>query len=111
MSLKYSRHVAVFNLATPIRDSGRGTLSVIGLRKAETSPAPAVLERVSAGCGPDRVAVSASGRTVWASAGGGNAVEAFSAARLLSDPAHAVLARVTVGQRPVGLMLVKGDRS
>jgi DNA-binding beta-propeller fold protein YncE len=93
-------------LATPARDSGHGTLSVIGLRKAETSPASSVLARISAGCGPDRVAVSADGRTVWVSVGGANAVEAFSAAKLLSDPAHALVARVAVGQRPLGLVLI-----
>lgn len=48
-------------LATPTRDSGHGTLSVIGLRKA---------------------------------------------AKLRSDPAHALTARVAVGQRPLGLALV-----
>ena len=69
-------------------------------------PAGVVLKKISAGCGPDRVAVSGDGRTVWVSVGGGNAVVAFSAAKLLSDPAHALLARVAVGQRPLGLVLV-----
>jgi hypothetical protein len=36
----------------------------------------------------------------------GNAVVAFSAAKLLSDPAHALLARLAVGSRPLGLVLV-----
>jgi DNA-binding beta-propeller fold protein YncE len=93
-------------LATPTPVSGHGSLSVIGLRKAETSPATSVLKKISAGCGPDRVAVSRDGRTVWVSAGGANAVVAFSAAKLLSDPAHALVARVAVGQRPLGLVLV-----
>src|SRR5205814_1800707 len=64
------------------------------------------LEKIRAGCGPDRVAVSGDGRTVWVSDGGGNAVVAFAAGKLLSDPAHALLARVAVGQRPLGLVLV-----
>ena len=93
-------------LATPTPASGHGSLSVIDLRKAETSPAASVLKKIRAGCGPDRVAVSGDGRTVWVSDGGGNAVVAFSAAKLLSDPAHALLARVAVGQRPLGLVLV-----
>lgn len=93
-------------LATPTPASGHGSLNVIDLRKAETSPATSVVKRIRAGCGPDRVAVSGDGRTVWVSDGGGNAVVAFSAARLLSDPAHALLARVAVGQRPLGLVLV-----
>jgi len=93
-------------LATPTPVSGHGSLSVIGLRKAETSPATSVLKKINAGCGPDRVTVSGDGRTVWVSVGGGNAVVAFSAAKLLSDPGHALLARVAVGQRPLGLVLV-----
>jgi serine/threonine protein kinase/DNA-binding beta-propeller fold protein YncE len=93
-------------LATPTPVSGHGSLSVIDLRRAETSPATSVLKKINAGCGPDRVAVSGDGHTVWVSAGGGNAVIAFSAAKLLSDPAHALLARVAVGQRPLGLVLV-----
>ena len=93
-------------LATPTPASGHGSLNVIDLRKAETSPATSVLKRIRAGCGPDRVVVSGDGRTVWVSDGGGNAVVAFSAAKLLSDPAHSLLARVAVGQRPLGLVLV-----
>jgi DNA-binding beta-propeller fold protein YncE len=93
-------------LATPTPASGHGSLNVIDLRKAETSPATSVLKKIRAGCGPDRVAVSGDGRTVWVSDGGGNAVVAFSAAKLLSDPAHALLARVAVGRRPLGLVLV-----
>ena len=93
-------------LATPTPVAGHGSLSVIDLRRAETSPATSVLKKISAGCGPDRVAVSGDGRTVWVSAGGANAVVAFSAAKLLSDPAHALVARVAVGQRPLGLVLV-----
>jgi DNA-binding beta-propeller fold protein YncE len=93
-------------LASPTPVSGHGSLSVIDLRKAETSPATSVLKKISAGCGPDRVVVSGDGRTVWVSAGGANAVVAFSAAKLLSDPAHAMVARVAVGQRPLGLVLV-----
>ena len=98
-------------LATPARESGMGSLSVIGLRKAEASPQSSVLEKVGAGCGPDRVAVSGNGDTVWVSAGGGNAVVAFAAAKLLTDPGHALIARVAVGQLPLGLAIVgQGSR-
>jgi len=95
-------------LATPTRDSGTGSLSVIDLPKAETHPASSVLRKVHAGCGPDRVAVSPDGHTVWVSVGGGNAVVAFSAAKLLSDPGHALVARVAVGQLPLGLVIANG---
>jgi DNA-binding beta-propeller fold protein YncE len=95
-------------LATPTHKSGNGSLTVINLRKAETSPGTSVMRTVGAGCGPDRVAVAADGKTVWVSVGGGNAVVAFSAARLLRRPRHALVARVAVGQVPLGLVLVNG---
>jgi sugar lactone lactonase YvrE len=98
-------------LATPARESGMGSLSVIDLRKAETSPRTSVLRTIGAGCGPDRVVVSGDGQTVWVSAGGGNAVVAFSAAKLLTEPGAALEARVAVGQLPLGLALVdRGSR-
>jgi serine/threonine-protein kinase len=93
-------------LATPASDSGTGALTVIDLKKAETSPESAVLKTVSAGCGPDRMAVSADGQTVWVTVGGGNALVAYSAGKLLSDPQHALIARVAVGQLPLGLVIV-----
>jgi DNA-binding beta-propeller fold protein YncE len=94
-------------LATPASSSGPGRLTVIDSRKAETSPASAVIRSVGAGCGPDRVTLSADGQDVWVSVGGANAVVAYSAGKLLSDPAHALIARVPVGQLPLGLGLVK----
>jgi DNA-binding beta-propeller fold protein YncE len=36
--------------------------------------------------------------------GGGNALVAYSAARLLSDPRHALIARVALGELPLGLV-------
>ena len=39
-------------------------------------------------------------------AGGGNALEAFSAAKLLSDPRQALIARVAVGEIPLGMVFV-----
>ncbi len=94
-------------LATPARDSGQGFLTVINMRTAESQHGRhPVLGRVKAGCGPDRVAVSADGHTVWVSVGGGNAVVAFAADKLLGDPGHALIARVPVGQVPLGLAIV-----
>jgi DNA-binding beta-propeller fold protein YncE len=63
-----------------------------------------VLKTVPAGCGPARVVVSRDSQDVWLTAGGGNAVVAYSAAKLLTDPRHALVARVAVGARPAGLV-------
>jgi DNA-binding beta-propeller fold protein YncE len=91
-------------LATPASSSGQGWLTVITAPAAETAPKFTVVAKVRAGCGPDQVAISKYGQDVWVTVGGGNAVDAYSAAKLLSDPAHALIARVTVGGRPAGLV-------
>lgn len=89
---------------------GQGSLSVISVPRAETDPARSVVTTVSAGCGPVRVITSADGAVVWVTARGSDALLAFSAARLLSDPAQARLAEIQVGEAPVGLALVDGGR-
>jgi DNA-binding beta-propeller fold protein YncE len=96
-------------LAVPAA-GGQGTLSVISVPRAETDPARSVVTTVHAGCSPVRVITSADGAVVWVTARQSDALLAFSAARLLSDPARARLADVRVGQAPVGLALVDGGR-
>src|SRR5438034_11541018 len=83
-----------------------GTLAIVDVRKAQTSPGSSVVRVDNAGCGPARVLASPDGKHVWVTSGGGNALEAFSAAKLLSDPKHALVAKVAVGQIPLGLVLV-----
>jgi len=85
-----------------------GTVTVIGLRQAETRPADAVTGTVPAGCSPVRVVTSADGKVVWVTARGSDAVLGFSAAALRTDPRHALLTQVQVGEAPVGLAL-SGD--
>ena len=86
--------------------SGTGVVNVISVAKAETRPAASVIKTVSAGCKPSRVVVSADGQQLWVTAGGSNALLGFSAPKLLSDPGHALLARVPVGPLPLGLMII-----
>ncbi|MGH2851743.1 MAG: YncE family protein [Solirubrobacteraceae bacterium] len=87
-----------------------GTLSVISIATAERDPAAAVVATVSAHCSPVRVAVSPDGNTVWLTARGDDQLLAFSAAKLRSRPAHALLAAVRVGAAPVGLAVVDAGR-
>jgi serine/threonine-protein kinase len=88
--------------------SGPGTLTIMNMRKAERNPAGSVVRTISnAGCGPSRVITSAGGRDVWVAASGSNALLAYSASKLISDPAHALLAKVSVGQVPLGLAMVR----
>ena len=49
---------------------------------------------------------SADGSQLWVTAANSNALLGFSAAKLLSDPQHALLARQAVGAVPLGLTLV-----
>jgi DNA-binding beta-propeller fold protein YncE len=85
-----------------------GTLSVFSVPGAETSPATAVKAVVDAGCSPARVITDKS--TVWVTARDSNALLAFSAARLLTDPKHALLAKVGVGMSPIGLTFADGGK-
>jgi DNA-binding beta-propeller fold protein YncE/tRNA A-37 threonylcarbamoyl transferase component Bud32 len=101
------RYLYVVNgLAGTALQSGMGTLAIVDMRKAETSPGSSVVKEDNAGCGPARVLASPDGKYVWVTSGGGNALEAFSAAKLLSDSRHALVAKVEVGQVPLGLALI-----
>jgi serine/threonine protein kinase/DNA-binding beta-propeller fold protein YncE len=87
--------------------SGAGVLNVIDVPQAEKHPGPAVvMKSVPAGCQTNRVAFSPDGQQLWVTAVGSNALLGFSAAKLVSDPAHALVARVAVGQSPLGLAVI-----
>jgi DNA-binding beta-propeller fold protein YncE len=113
VTLELSHSLAVFDLHKALASGFGpadfvGTVTVIGLRQAEIRPSDAVAGTVPAGCSPVRVVTSADGKVVWVTARGSDAVLAFSAAALRTDPRHALLARVQVGEAPVGLAL-SGD--
>ena len=90
------------------RQAGQGALSVINVRRAESDPAWSVRSTAPAGCDPGRVITA--GTTVWVTARASNALLAFSAGRLLSDPGRALIAKVRVGQAPIGLAMLPGGR-
>jgi serine/threonine protein kinase len=83
-----------------------GILSVVNLAKAEVNPAKSVVSTAAAGCSPVRVIVSANGADVWVTARESDALLGFSAAKLRTDPKHALIARVDVGAGPIGLTFV-----
>jgi DNA-binding beta-propeller fold protein YncE len=85
-----------------------GTLTVIGLRTAESDPAHSVVATVDAGYQPVRVVTSADGTQVWVTARASDDLLCFSAARLAADPARALAAVVRVGSEPVGLAPARG---
>jgi DNA-binding beta-propeller fold protein YncE len=79
-----------------------GMVTVIDLARAETNPAKAVKTTVPAGCAPVRVIASADGQTIWVTSRDSDALLGFSAAKMVSDPAHALEAQVDVGTAPIG---------
>ncbi len=94
-------------VASDASTPGAGVLSIIDVRQAEQHPgASSVIKKVPAGCKPNRIAFSAGGQNLWVTAAGSNALLGFSTAKLLSDPGHALLARVAVGQSPLGLAVI-----
>ncbi len=90
--------------------TGQGSLSVISVRRVATDPAHSVLTTVAAGCEPVRVVTSADGAVAWVTARGSNMLLGFSTALLRSRRARSLIARVGVGEAPVGLALVDHGR-
>jgi serine/threonine protein kinase len=89
-------------------ESQDGRLYVVDMNKAETDPQHAVKSSAAAGCGAARVIVSADGSDVWVTDRDSNALVAFSASELINDPKRALIAKLDVGQNPLGLAFVKG---
>jgi DNA-binding beta-propeller fold protein YncE len=83
-----------------------GKLAVLNLSKAETDPAHSVVTTVRAGCGAARAMVSGNGKVVWVTARQSDALLGFSAPELRTDPEHALIARVMVGETPLGETLI-----
>ena len=86
--------------------TGEGLLSVLDVAKAETHTSASVVAQTTAGCGPARVITSGNGQMVWVTARNSNTLLGFSASLLRSDSHHSLIAKVAVGQTPIGLALV-----
>ena len=89
-----------------------GTLTVINVAKAETSPGPsAILATVDAGCSPVRMAETADESTLWVAARGDNRVLAFSTGMLEFNPGNALLGYASSGgTAAVGIRLFDNDQ-
>jgi DNA-binding beta-propeller fold protein YncE len=79
-------------------------------RAEKKSAAHPIVHTVDAGCGPARVLPAADGKHVWVTVGASNALLAYSAAKLISDPEHALIARVALGQTPLGMAMVNNGQ-
>ena len=89
-----------------------GTLTVINVAKAESSPgSSAILATVAAGCSPVRMAETSDGSTLWVAARGDNRVLAFSTGMLEFNPGNALIGYAgTGGTAPVGIKLFHNDQ-
>jgi len=83
-----------------------GNLDVLSLSRAETDPAHAIVDSVPAGCQPRSVMMSPDNKVVWVTARGSDALLGFNATKLRTDPSHALIAKVMVGEVPLGEALV-----
>jgi tRNA A-37 threonylcarbamoyl transferase component Bud32/6-phosphogluconolactonase (cycloisomerase 2 family) len=91
-------------------ESQDGRLYVVDLNKAETDQQHALHSSAATGCGAARVIVSADGSDVWVTDRDSNALVAFSASELVNHPSHSMIARVGVGQTPLGVSFINGGR-
>jgi DNA-binding beta-propeller fold protein YncE len=104
-------YVAQQGLGDSVGASGQGSLVVLDMARAEKkSAAHPIVHTVDAGCGPARVLPAADGKHVWVTVGASNALLAYSAAKLISDPGHALIARVALGQTPLGMAMVNNGQ-
>jgi DNA-binding beta-propeller fold protein YncE len=87
-----------------------GKLAVLNLKEAEENPAKSVVATARDGYGSARALYSGNGKVIWVTARQSDALLAFSAAKLRTDPAHALIARVKVGETPLGETLIDHGR-
>jgi len=70
----------------------------------------AEISHIKTGCQPARVAVTRDTKTVWVTMRASNYLLGYSAGLLRTDPAKALIAKVQVGQTPIGIALVNGGQ-
>ena len=99
---------ATSRMRTSTANPSEGTLTVISLARAETTPSSSVVSTATAGCGPARVVASPDGRFVWVTSRESNMLLGFSASALLTNPSHSLVAQVNTGAAPIGLALANG---
>jgi DNA-binding beta-propeller fold protein YncE len=81
----------------------QGLLFRIDAAKAGTDPAHSVVGAIPAGCAPVRVAVSASGKQIWVTARGDDAVLRIQADEWLAAGSHPSVEGFRLGPSPVGI--------
>ena len=85
----------------------QGNISVLSMSEAETHPKHAVVSTAPAGCGAARALLSPDHKVLWVTDRQGDALVAFSAVKLRTDPKDALLARVMIGETPLSEALFR----
>jgi DNA-binding beta-propeller fold protein YncE len=90
----------------------QGTVSVLSRHLAETDPGHALLTSspAPAGCNPSRIVPSADGKWVFVTSQSSNALLGYDATKLRTDPAHALVTVVPVGENPIGMQYIDNGR-
>jgi len=89
-----------------------GKLTIIDVAKATTKgqQSAAVVSQAQAGCHPARIIVTPDGKTIWVTARQSNVLLGYSSSLLRTSPGKALIAKVQVGQWPIGIALVDGGK-
>jgi DNA-binding beta-propeller fold protein YncE len=87
---------------------GHGTVSVVSIARAASDPQTAIVSQATDMCNPARIALSPGGGTLWVTTRLSNYLLGFSAAKLRTQPDRALVAKIEVGQNPVGVAVVNG---
>jgi DNA-binding beta-propeller fold protein YncE len=88
----------------------KGTVQVVDVARALSTPTSSVVASVSAGCNPVRVVLSADDRRLYVTLRGDNALLTFDTGKLVHDPERALLSKLPVGAAPVGVATVNQGR-
>ena len=87
-------------------DHSNGAVVIIDVEHAKKDPSASVRGIVRAGCNPVRLALSADGNSAYVTARGDDELLVFEMAKMLTNSANALIARVPVGTAPVGVAVI-----
>lgn len=87
-----------------------GAVIVVDVEKAKTDSAHSVLKWLPAGCSPVRAAISPGGDFLYVTARASDAVLVYATAKMLNEPANALVTRVPTGKAPVGITIADSGK-
>lgn len=87
-----------------------GFISVIDVATLEKEPREALKGSIGAGCATVRAILSKTGKYLWATARESDLLLGYDTEKLVSDPKHSLIAKVTVGTAPVGLTFANDEK-